>query len=888
MIESRSLRFLLGLVLTGGLALGFINFFLVSPLFTELLVNQIADEASRLAHHLSGDHLTALQQRHSSHGGSTLQESLQKVKKDFELVEIRFLLPDGEILCSSDEREIGRRNTLEYFRHRVQSAQPLSRLVRRGMLTQENRSSTRDVVESYIPLLDGGRVVGLCEMYHDVTDRLVVLKRIQRVSNFLPTTVLIFFLGLLVAGIVALDRALGNRQRAQVELQNALNEARNSRDFMRTVLDGIQDPICTLDARTLTVLSANSAFFELYGYTPDEVKGRTCHELTHGLTEKCAGTGHLCPLDLETTGGERRTVEHVHFGRNGHETFVEVVVFPIHDTNGETKQYVHVTRDITDRKKNDRKFEEHRQKLHKQNEELSSLLAVIEKAKKEWERTNDCMGEMVLLCDGAGRITRCNQAFAKFAGQPYGAIIGKSALPLLARFGLALDDLTTSGVEFQHLESSRWFIYDCYPYSERDEKSSGDLVITIKDISRQKDAENQLRLRNEEIGQHREKLQKAYDGISKLILRVAEEENFSIRHTNPNLQICHQIKKCQRTTCPCYGSEPQRCWQVAGTFCRGEVQGEFAQKYRDCTVCEVYKSAASDPIFMIGEEFNNMMQILEGKNTELQGAYEQLKNTHAQMLQQEKMASIGQLAAGVAHEINNPMGFITSNLGTMEKYLDRLGEFLATEGKALELLGGDQAVATLKKKLKIDFALEDSRDLLRESLDGAHRVREIVQNLKSFSRVDEAQTKAADINDCLETTLKVIWNELKYKVTLHKQYGTLPPLSCRPQQLNQVFMNLLVNGAQAIEEQGEITIRTWEETGCIKVAISDTGKGIDSEALNKIFEPFFTTKPVGKGTGLGLSICYDIVKAHGGRIDVESTPGMGSTFTVVLPLSMNH
>jgi PAS domain S-box-containing protein len=278
---------------------------------------------------------------------------------------------------------------------------------------------------------------------------------------------------------------------------------------------------------------------------------------------------------------------------------------------------------------------------------------------------------------------------------------------------------------------------------------------------------------------------------------------------------------------------------------------------------------------------------LEQKNRELEGAYIELKTAHSQILQQEKMASIGQLAAGVAHEINNPMGFIMSNINTLRRYMDKISEFMKVQS---DVIGesGDAGVLKLveekRRALKIDYITGDIESLIRESLDGADRVKKIVQDLKSFSRVDEAEYKSADINTGLESTINIVWNELKYRATLLKEYGDIPMTKCRPGQLNQVFMNLLVNAAHAIDKQGEIRVRTWLEGDSICIAIADTGCGIPEENQRKIFEPFFTTKEVGKGTGLGLSIAYDIIKKHDGDIKVDSTDGKGTTFTIRIPI----
>ncbi|HTZ17811.1 MAG TPA: PAS domain S-box protein [Dissulfurispiraceae bacterium] len=282
---------------------------------------------------------------------------------------------------------------------------------------------------------------------------------------------------------------------------------------------------------------------------------------------------------------------------------------------------------------------------------------------------------------------------------------------------------------------------------------------------------------------------------------------------------------------------------------------------------------------------------LAQKNRELEAAYTELKTVHSQILQQEKMASIGQLAAGVAHEINNPMGFIMSNINTLKRYIAKISEFLQVQQGALEQYAGKSGnsdvlnmVDEKKRSLKIDYIREDMESLISESLDGADRVKKIVQDLKSFSRVDEAEYKNADINAGLESTINIVWNELKYKAALVKDYGEIPTTKCRPGQLNQVFMNLLVNAAHAIEKQGEIMVRTWLEGNSICITIADTGCGIAEENLRKIFEPFFTTKEVGKGTGLGLSIAYDIIKKHEGDISVESTVGKGTTFMIRIPV----
>lgn len=294
-------------------------------------------------------------------------------------------------------------------------------------------------------------------------------------------------------------------------------------------------------------------------------------------------------------------------------------------------------------------------------------------------------------------------------------------------------------------------------------------------------------------------------------------------------------------------------------------------------------------------------EIAERKLAEerLEKAYTELKNAQEKIIQQEKMASIGQLAAGVAHEINNPMGFIISNLSSLKGYTGKIATFLKVQDETvIELKGvcdGEQGVdekkavlfqrlQDMKRSQKIDYIMGDTEDLIKETQEGANRVKNIVQDLKGFTRMTVDDSMAADINAGLESTINIIWNELKYKTTLVKDFADLPLVTCNPGQMNQVFMNILLNAVQAIDTQGEIRIKTWSEKNNILVSISDTGCGMPHEVVNRIFEPFFTTKEVGKGTGLGLSISYEIIKNHGGDIKVDSKMGEGTTFTVKIPV----
>jgi PAS domain S-box-containing protein len=280
---------------------------------------------------------------------------------------------------------------------------------------------------------------------------------------------------------------------------------------------------------------------------------------------------------------------------------------------------------------------------------------------------------------------------------------------------------------------------------------------------------------------------------------------------------------------------------------------------------------------------------LKQKLEETLSLNKKLEEAHTQLLQSEKMASIGQLAAGVAHELNNPIGFVNSNLGTLKSYLTDIFMIIdafETACRESEARGpAVDAVQALKARKDFDFLRQDVLQLLGESTDGLLRVKKIVQDLKDFSRPGETHWQWADLHQGLDSTLNIVWNEIKYKCTVNKAYGELPQVRCLPSQLNQVFMNLLVNAAHAIETQGEITITTRRlDDANVQVRISDTGSGIAPENLGRIFDPFFTTKPVGKGTGLGLAISWGIIQKHHGKIEVTSEAHQGTTFTVTLPI----
>ena len=342
--------------------------------------------------------------------------------------------------------------------------------------------------------------------------------------------------------------------------------------------------------------------------------------------------------------------------------------------------------------------------------------------------------------------------------------------------------------------------------------------------------------------------------------------------------------------------------QVTNTF-RLLQSGDF-------TNVSKLKIVHHDEIGELGKLFNSFIDAredittqkklekqLNDQNHELQEALATLKTAQTQMVQQEKMAGIGQLAAGVAHEINNPLGFVKSNFAVLHKYTDRVERLLEVidtyrQMEAFMSLGDHKPIEQTWEENSIDFTRSDLKEIISDTQEGLHRIAEIVNALKMFSRSSLIEERSPyDLNEGIKTTLLIANNEIKYNSTVETNLSPLPLLSANGGQVNQVLLNLIVNAAQAIKqndqnEKGLITIETHDEGDYVCCFIRDNGCGMKEADMNRIFEPFFTTKPVGQGTGLGLSLAYDIiVNKHGGMLEVTSEEGVGTCFKITLPVN---
>ncbi len=278
---------------------------------------------------------------------------------------------------------------------------------------------------------------------------------------------------------------------------------------------------------------------------------------------------------------------------------------------------------------------------------------------------------------------------------------------------------------------------------------------------------------------------------------------------------------------------------------------------------------------------------LENQKSELNNTLKHLTQAQTQLVQSEKMASLGQVTAGVAHELNNPLNFISASISPLQRNMEDLLTILNKYEEVVDekdLSKRFSIVEEYKESLDYSFLVNETKDLLKGINEGASRSEHIVKDLRTFSRLDENEFKGVNIHEGIDSTLLLLSNKLKDRITIHKYYGELPHIECLPGKLNQVFMNILMNSILAIEDKGEISITTVHDGDHATIRIKDNGRGMSSEVRKHIFEPFYTTRAVGKGTGLGLSISYSIVEEHNGTIEVESSPGEGSEFILTFPI----
>lgn len=502
-----------------------------------------------------------------------------------------------------------------------------------------------------------------------------------------------------------------------------------------------------------------------------------------------------------------------------------------------------------------------------------------------------------LLMDRQGRVTDCNQAMLSLLNSDKQSLLGQN-------YGDLLDPGPGSPLTGDYQIEARLKRVDgtlipCLIHGNSLNNDRGEIVnlfALFSDISKRIEIENRLRQREIALAKSEMKFRTLYGSTSEAVMLLDKDGFFDCNQAALNLFGCKSLEEF----CTKWPSDLSPPTQPGGedslgcasrmmdkAFLQGNHRFEWLHQRADNG-----QTFSADVVLSALELDGRQVLLATVRDITERKRYEekliQLAEMKKQLLQSEKMATLGQLAAGVAHEINNPIGFVYSNLGSLKSYVEDIFEVVACCEASLE---ADRRADLdgFKAAKDFDYLKSDVFELLKESKDGLSRVKKIVLDLKEFSREGEADVwQLADLHKGIDSTLGIVWNDLKYKCTVTKKYcPDLPQVYCLISQLNQVFMNLLVNAGQSIEQKGEITITTQRcptNDDAVQILISDTGSGIDAENLPRIFEPFFTTKAAGKGTGLGLAIVSSIVTKHHGGIEVSSAVGTGTTFTITLPI----
>ncbi|MDU0459151.1 MAG: PAS domain S-box protein [Geobacteraceae bacterium] len=533
----------------------------------------------------------------------------------------------------------------------------------------------------------------------------------------------------------------------------------------------------------------------------------------------------------------------------------------------------------------------------------------ISRAGHEWQSTFDAISDSIALIDSDQRILRCNRATGILLEHGFSDIVGQPCWKLFHGTDAPIADCPMNKAKRSlHSESStvmhndRWLEVSVDPIVSDNGLLTGAVHI-VRDVTERKRLENALL---QEKALYKDLVDTQPAGMYRL--RVSNTTNSDVADWRATIDSNYSVDMVSDRFGEILGIDAQLFKENPGIvpdMVYPDDQADFIENnIRALAELTAFKwegrlVRGQDVTWVrfesVPRKLANGEVLWTGVVTDITDyklAENSLREMQAQLMQQDKLATIGQLAAGVAHEINNPMGFVGSNMITLGKYIEKYNCYIEELEREMRACSGGvlpEQAQILRRSLKLDYVINDIKVLIDESNEGIDRVKRIVQDLKIFSRADSTAIGMADLNGCMDSTINIVFNEIKYAAELKREYGEIPNVSCNIQQVNQVFMNLLINATHAIqskgEKSGEIVVRTWCDNSNAFVSVSDTGCGIAAENFNRIFDAFFTTKEVGKGTGLGLSISAEIVRKHGGEIMVASELGAGSTFTVRLPLN---
>ena len=665
------------------------------------------------------------------------------------------------------------------------------------------------------------------------------------------------------------------------ERKRAEGALRESETLFRQLTESIDEVFWIRDIKTERIIYVSQAYERIFGrsrqslYDHPESLLHAVHPDDRGWVHErmSASIGHP---DTEMQKGEFRIV-----GPDGSQEFriirpdgsmrwLRTRAFPIRDQSGEIYRICGVSEDFT----------EHRQADAALESERNFVSTVL-----------DTAGALVVVLDPQGRIVRFNRACEITTGYTFDEVRGKPfwdlfLIPEEVERVQALFEELRAGY-FPNEGENYWVTKEgdrrLISWSNTallDSEGSVEYIIgTGIDMTERKHAE-------EALAESEERFRNIVENANDIIYSLTPDGIFSYVAPNWTDILGYDVSEAEgKSFAPFIHPEDlQTCLgflqKVVET---GKKQSgvEYRVKHKDGS-WRWHTSNAS----CLKDEEGNVISFIgiarditdkKAASEELEKANQELRETQSQLVQSEKMASLGNLVAGIAHEINTPVGAINSMQDTLMRAVEKLKDTLAStfseeynENRAMQ--------ASLKVIL----------DANRVIATGTERVTGIVRSLRRFARLDEAELKEVDIHEAIDNTLTLVHHDLKNRIEVVKEYGDIPPIVCYPSRLNQVFLNLLVNASHAIEGEGEIRIRTFLQDDRVRVSIQDSGVGIPQENLDKVFDPGFTTKGVGVGTGLGLSICYQIVQDHRGKIQVKSEVGKGTTFTVILPTDLSE
>ena len=631
----------------------------------------------------------------------------------------------------------------------------------------------------------------------------------------------------------------------------------------QTTFDSIGDSISLIDAEQ-RILRCNKATCTMLSREYADIVAQPCWQLFHGSGAPISD----CPMvrAIKSLKSESTTVQHG-------DRWLEVTVDPILSHEGILTSAVHVVRDVTERIK-----------LVRSTQEINDLF-------KQFMKHSPIYTFIKKVTDTESCVLQVSDNFFNMTGIKSEDMIGKTMHQLFPKeFAdkVTADDLhvvTSKQVQVQeeYLKEGTYITYK-FPI----ESADGRRIIagyTI-DVSARKRLEQELKIQ------------------ASVLSGVLESTDSSVFSTDKSCRYTSFNSSHKIIMKDLYNADIQLGALVTSFMTSEDAVVARANLDKALTGEAFVVEADSGDSALVRSVFQtshnpiiNSKGMVEGVAvfardiSEERKAEESIREIQAQLMQNDKLATMGQLAAGVAHEINNPMGFVSSNMVTLTKYVEKYNRYIELLESELRNSAGENLPAHIseaRKAMKLDYVVKDINVLLEENNEGIERVKRIVQDLRTFSRADISEVGSVDLNDCMDSTISIVKNKLKYSAELKCDYGDLPKVECNVQQISQVFMNLLINAAHSIqakgEDVGEIIITSWFDKTSAFVSVSDTGCGIPHDQLSKIFDAFYTTKDVGKGTGLGLSISFGIVRKHGGEITVASEVGVGTTFTMRLPI----